>query len=33
MFELITVVIGFGVLEEVVIPAATAGWAYVQTLV
>mgnify|MGYP003647915983 FL=1 len=40
MFELVTMVIGFGVIEEVVIPAATVGWeyategwAYVKTLV
>ena len=33
MFELVTMVIGFGIIEEVVVPAATAGWAYVQTLV
>ena len=33
MFELVTMVIGFGIIEEVVVPAATAGWTYVQTLV
>ena len=28
MFELVTVIIGFGIFEEIVVPTATAGWAY-----
>ena len=40
MFELVAFIIGVGVVEEVVVPAASAGWtyategwAYVQSLV
>jgi hypothetical protein len=33
MFEVVTFVIGVGVLEEVVIPVASAGWTYLQSLV